>query len=181
MNINRREFNCALVMSVGSVALRRFPAQTMRVNGKRIMDHIVALAEFAKNPQGGASRVAYSDADKQGREYVLGLLRAAKLDVKIDAAGNLIGRRAGSASNLKPLLVGSHIDTVPEGGNYDGVVGSLGRLRAPVTTPRTWPDSAPLAYLRPERRRNQPLSTRILSTGRYRERCERTAPHPAQS
>ena len=134
MNINRREFNYGLVISVGSLALRRFPAQTtLRVNGKRIMDHILALAEFGKNPQGGASRVAYSDADKQGREYVLGLLRDAKLDVGIDAAGNLIGRRVGSASNLKPLLIGSHIDTVPEGGNYDGVVGSMGAIEVAQT------------------------------------------------
>ena len=129
MNINRREFNYGLIISVGSLALRRFPTQkTIRVNGKRIMDHIFALAEFGKNPQGGASRVAYSDADKQGREYVLGLLRDAKLDVKIDAAGNLIGRRAGIASNVQPMLIGSHIDTVPEGGNYDGVVGSMAAI-----------------------------------------------------
>jgi len=134
MNINRREFNYGLVLSAGSLVLARFPSQTaIRVNGKRIMDHILALAEFGKNPQGGASRVAYSDADRQGREYVLGLLRDAKLDVKIDAAGNLIGRRAGSASNLKPLLIGSHIDTVPEGGNYDGVVGSMGAIEVAQT------------------------------------------------
>jgi len=134
MNINRREFNYGLIMSVGWLALPRFPAQTtLRVNGKRIMDHIQALAEFGKNPQGGASRVAYSDADKQGREYVLGLLRDAKLEVAIDAAGNLIGRRAGIAGNLKPMLIGSHIDTVPEGGNYDGVVGSMGAIEVAQT------------------------------------------------
>ena len=127
MKINRRQFNYGLAFSVCSLALRPFPFQSSpRVNGKRLMDHILALAEFGKNPQGGASRVAYSDADKQGREYVLGLLRDAKLEVQIDAAGNLIGRRSGSAANLKPLLIGSHIDTVPEGGNYDGVVGSMG-------------------------------------------------------
>jgi len=134
MNINRREFNYGLIISVGSLTLRRFPAQTtLRVNGKRIMDHILALAEFGKNPQGGASRVAYSDADKQGREYVLGLLRDAKLNVVIDAAGNLVGRRAGIAGNLKPMLIGSHIDTVPEGGNYDGVVGSMGAIEVAQT------------------------------------------------
>lgn len=134
MNINRREFNYGLVISVGSLALRRFPTQTaMRVNGKRIMDHILALAEFGKNPQGGASGVAYSDADKQGREYVLGLLRDAKLDVTIDAAGNLIGRRTGSVNDIRPLLIGSHIDTVPEGGNYDGVVGSMGAIEVAQT------------------------------------------------
>ena len=132
--INRREFNYSLLISIASVALRRFPAQTtLRVNSKRLMDHILALAEFGKNPQGGASRVAYSDADKQGREYVLGLLRDAKLDVGIDAAGNLVGRRAGIAGNLNPLLIGSHIDTVPEGGNYDGVVGSMGAIEVAQT------------------------------------------------
>jgi N-carbamoyl-L-amino-acid hydrolase len=98
------------------------------------MKHLHALAEFGKNPQGGVSRVAYSDADKQGREYVLGLMRDAKLDVLVDAAGNLIGRRpAGSASRLKPLLIGSHVDTVPEGGNYDGVVGSMGAIEVAHT------------------------------------------------
>ena len=134
MNINRRQFNYGLVISVGSLAFRRISAQTsIRVNGKRIIDHILALAEFGKNPQGGASRVAYSEADKLGREYVLTLLRDAKLEVKIDAAGNLIGRRAGSAANLKPLLIGSHVDTVPEGGNYDGVVGSMGAIEVAQT------------------------------------------------
>lgn len=135
MNISRRQFNYGLVVSLGSFALRPLPSQqsVIRVNGKRIMDHIFALAEFGKNPQGGVSRVAYSDADKQGREYVLGLMRSAKLDVKIDAAGNLIGRRAGSAGGLAPLLIGSHVDSVPEGGNYDGVVGSMGAIEVAQT------------------------------------------------
>jgi N-carbamoyl-L-amino-acid hydrolase len=134
MKTTRREFNYALLLGLCSLSFRHATAQTaLRVNGDRIMKHIHALAEFGKNPQGGVSRVAYSDADKQGREYVLGLLRDAKLDVTIDAAGNLIGRRAGSASGLKPLLIGSHIDSVPEGGNYDGVVGSLGAIEVAQT------------------------------------------------
>ncbi len=134
MRTTRREFNYALLLSLCSLSLRDSFAQTqLRVNGDRIMGHINALAEFGKNPQGGVSRIAYSDADKQGREYVLGLLRDAKLDVSIDAAGNLIGKRAGSASGLKPLLIGSHVDSVPEGGNYDGVVGSMGAIEVAQT------------------------------------------------
>jgi len=134
MKTTRREFNCALLLSLCSVSFRHSSAQPqLRVNSDRIMKHIHALAEFGKNPQGGVSRVAYSDADKQGREYVLGLLREAKLDVSIDAAGNLIGRRTGASSGLKPLLIGSHIDTVPEGGNYDGVVGSIGAIEVAHT------------------------------------------------
>lgn len=134
MKISRRHFNYGLIVSLGALPFRSFLAQApLRVNGQRIMDHILALAEFGKNPQGGASRVAYSDADKQGREYVLGLMRAARLDVTIDAAGNLIGRRGGSATGLAPLLIGSHVDTVPEGGNYDGVVGSIGAIEVTHT------------------------------------------------
>jgi len=133
MKISRRQFNCGLIVSLGSLSISRLPLQSqLRVNGKRIMEHILALAGFGKNPQGGVSRVAYSEADKQGREYVLGLMREAKLEVTIDAAGNLIGRRAGSA-NLAPLLIGSHVDSVPEGGNYDGVVGSIGAIEVAHT------------------------------------------------
>ncbi|HEV8427694.1 MAG TPA: M20 family metallo-hydrolase [Pyrinomonadaceae bacterium] len=133
MKINRRQFTYSMMATLGWLSVPWQPQSTLRVSGKRIMDHILALAEFGKNPQGGASRIAYSEADKQGREYVLTLLRDAKLEVKIDAAGNLIGRRAGSANNLKPLLIGSHIDTVPEGGNYDGVVGSMGAIEVAQT------------------------------------------------
>src|ERR1044072_1745226 len=107
MLINRRQFNYALMGGLLVLPLRGIPLQPgLAVNGKRILDHILALAELGKHPEGGVSRVAYSDADKQGRESVLGLMRAAKLDVKIDAAGNLIGRRAGSATGLAPLLIG---------------------------------------------------------------------------
>src|ERR1044072_5425812 len=134
MTINRRQFNHRVIGGLLAWPLRGIPLQSaLRVNGKRIMDHILALAEFGKNPQVGASRVAYSDADKHGREYVLGLLKAARLNVKIDAAGNLSGKRPGSDNNLKPLLIGSHIDSVPEGGNYDGVVGSLGAIEVAQT------------------------------------------------
>src|SRR5215510_12668737 len=106
-------------------------AQTVsqpRVNGQRIMQHLHALSEFGKNPQGGVSRVAYTDADRQGREYAMRLMREAGLDVSIDAAGNIVGTRAGTDPSLKPLLIGSHIDSVPEGGNYDGDVGSLSAI-----------------------------------------------------
>jgi N-carbamoyl-L-amino-acid hydrolase len=129
MKINRRQFNHGFILSLGAISLPAFSFQSpLRVNGERIMGHIFALAEFGKNPQGGVSRVAYSEADKQGREYVLRLMREARLDVTIDAAGNLLGRRAGTSDSRPPMLIGSHIDTVPEGGNYDGVVGSMGAI-----------------------------------------------------
>jgi beta-ureidopropionase / N-carbamoyl-L-amino-acid hydrolase len=134
MPINRREFTYGVALSLGALPLYRFPFQPqLRVNSERLMTHIRGLAEFGTNPQGGVSRVAYSDADKQGREYVMGLMKDASLDVTIDAAGNIVGRRPGSVPKLVPLILGSHIDTVPEGGNYDGVVGSLGAIEVAQT------------------------------------------------
>ena len=105
----------------------------LRVNGQRINAHLAALSEFGKNPQGGVTRLAYSEADLQGRKYAMGLMRDAKLDVSVDLVGNIVGRRAGSEAKLPPLVIGSHIDSVPEGGNYDGDVGSIGAIEVAQT------------------------------------------------
>lgn len=102
--------------------------RSLRVNSARIEQRILRLAEFGKNPQGGVSRVAFSEADSQGRAYIKSLMREAGLTVRVDAAGNVIGRREGRDSTLPPILSGSHIDSVPNGGNYDGDVGVLGAI-----------------------------------------------------
>lgn len=99
-----------------------------RVNGERLNAHLAELSKFGRNDMGGVSRVAYSEFDRQGRAYTTGLMRAAGLDVSVDSAGNIWGRRAGTEPALKPLIFGSHIDSVPEGGNFDGPVGSLGAI-----------------------------------------------------
>src|SRR5215472_5792813 len=117
---------CLLVLSC-LPAMAQTPAP-LRVNGHRINDHLSALSQFGRNPQGGVSRMAYSEADLQGRKYAMSLMQEAGLQVRIDAAGNIVGSRPGSDSNLKPLLIGSHIDSVPSGGNYDGDVGSLSAI-----------------------------------------------------
>jgi N-carbamoyl-L-amino-acid hydrolase len=132
--MNRRQFNLSLLCGAATIGLPRWRSQPgLRVNGPRIVEHLTALSQFGKNPQGGVSRVAFSEADRLGREYVVGLMRAAGLDVSIDAAGNIIGRRDGSDSTLKPLVMGSHIDSVPEGGNFDGDVGSLSAIEVAQT------------------------------------------------
>lgn len=133
MTITRRLFNQSLFMTAGAFWLTRFPQPQLQVNGQRIINNLNALSAFGKNPQGGVSRVAYSEADLKGREFVSRLMRDARLDVMIDAAANIIGRRKGSENNLPPLLFGSHVDSVPEGGNYDGVVGSLGAIEVAHT------------------------------------------------
>jgi N-carbamoyl-L-amino-acid hydrolase len=97
-------------------------------NAARLEQRIAELAKFGANPEGGVSRVAFSAADVAGREYIKGLMRDAGLTVRVDTAGNIIGRRDGSDPKLPAIMSGSHIDSVPGGGNYDGDVGVLGAI-----------------------------------------------------
>jgi len=99
-----------------------------RADAGRLEGRIVELGRFGANPEGGVSRVAFSDADIAGRDYVKSLMRGAGLEVQVDTAGNIIGRRAGSEPGLPTIMTGSHIDSVPQGGNYDGDVGVLGAI-----------------------------------------------------
>ncbi len=132
--MNRREFNLSLLFTAGAVALPPSPSQSgLRVNGQRVNRRLSELSKYGKTPEGGTHRLAYTEADLEGREYAMKAMREAKLDVAIDAAGNLVGRRPGGDPNLKPLIIGSHIDSVPEGGSYDGDVGSMGAIEVAQT------------------------------------------------
>lgn len=91
------------------------------------------LATFGANAEGGIDRVAFSDANLEARDWVAGLLREAGYDTATDFAGNLIGRREGSEPGRRPIAFGSHIDSVPGGGNFDGQVGSMGALEVATT------------------------------------------------
>ena len=99
-----------------------------KVNQERIVQRIKALGGYGQNDQGGKIRVAFSEADVEGRNYVMGLMKEVGLEVHIDYAGNIIGRRKGRYNDRKPIVFGSHIDTVPNGGDYDGCLGSIGAL-----------------------------------------------------
>jgi N-carbamoyl-L-amino-acid hydrolase len=94
----------------------------------RMEERIEALSAFGTNPDGGVSRVAFSPADIEGRAYITGLMQAAGLEVRLDTAGNIIGRREGGDPNLPVIMFGSHIDSVPGGGNYDGDVGVIAAI-----------------------------------------------------
>ncbi len=103
-------------------------AQDMKVNGDRLNSTLQELAKIGKNDNGGSDRIGFSDYDLEGREYVMGLMKNAGLEVSIDASGNIIGSRVGSEPNLMKISFGSHIDEVPNGGDYDGPVGALSAL-----------------------------------------------------
>ncbi len=104
------------------------PQNKLRVDAKRLQQRITALAQFGLTPEGGVNRVAFSQEEVQAREHLKETFQAAGLAISVDAAGNLIGRKAGRENTLPPILVGSHIDTVPHGGKYDGALGVLAAL-----------------------------------------------------
>lgn len=125
--MRRREF----LVSISALAFSRSPDLT--VNGFRVNNHLKELSRFGRTPEGGISRVAYSNAGLKGREHTIQLMQNAGLDVITDYAGNLVGRKAGSDPNLPPIMFGSHIDSVPHGGNYDGQVGAMGAIEVAHT------------------------------------------------
>ena len=102
--------------------------QIILASAERMQQRIQALSRFGANPQGGVSRVAFSKADIEGREYIKDLMEQAGLEVRLDTAGNIIGKREGSDPDLPVIMFGSHIDSVPGGGNYDGDVGVIGAI-----------------------------------------------------
>ena len=110
-----------------SLAQNSATAQGFHVNSARLQATLVKLSEFGRNADGGVTRLGYSGVEMAAQKYVMGLMRDAGLTVRMDAAGNIFGRRAGSA-DLPVLLFGSHIDSVVHGGNFDGDVGSLGAI-----------------------------------------------------
>jgi N-carbamoyl-L-amino-acid hydrolase len=116
----------ALCLTISAAALAEPPPPA--ANAERIQKRIKALSAFGANPEGGVSRVAFSAADIAGREYIKSLMRDAGLEVRVDTAGNIIGRRAGTDPSLPVIMSGSHIDSVPGGGNYDGDVGVIGAI-----------------------------------------------------
>ncbi|NER13602.1 hydantoinase/carbamoylase family amidase [Leptobacterium flavescens] len=110
-----------------------FQDNSPKVNQQRLEATIFELAKFGRNETGGTSRVAFSQADLEGRKYVIELMKKTGLEVSVDFAGNIIGRRKGKDPSKKPIAFGSHIDTVPDGGNYDGCVGSMSAIEVMQT------------------------------------------------
>lgn len=128
MNIKTTSLVILSLLSTSFTLAQQSKPITVEVNPDRIERRIFELAEFGKNDKGENYRVAYSDGDIAGRAYFMDLMKKAGLEVRVDAAGNIIGKREGTDPNLKPIAFGSHIDMVPNGGNYDGAYGSITAL-----------------------------------------------------
>ena len=131
----RREFLARTVTTGAALAPALLQARTSGavqdgVLDERVAARMEAIGRIGSTPERGAFRTAGSDADLAARERFAAWLREAGLEVRTDLAGNLLGRLPGSDPSILPLMAGSHLDSVPEGGNFDGVAGSIAALEA---------------------------------------------------
>lgn len=104
------------------------PGENLRINGDRLWDSIHEMAEIGPGVAGGNNRQTLTDADGEGRHLFRRWCEAAGMTVGVDKMGTMFARREGTEPDLDPVYVGSHLDTQPTGGRYDGVLGVLGGL-----------------------------------------------------
>jgi N-carbamoyl-L-amino-acid hydrolase len=100
----------------------------LKINGERLWESLMAMAEIGATAGGGSCRLALSEEDKAGRELFAHWCREAGLTLSVDRIGNLFARRQGTDPDAAPVMMGSHLDTQPEGGRFDGVYGVLAGL-----------------------------------------------------
>jgi N-carbamoyl-L-amino-acid hydrolase len=103
-------------------------ATNQRIDGRRLWDSLMAMAEIGATPKGGVRRLTLTDVDRQGRERFRAWCEALGLTVRVDAIGNMFARREGRDPDRKPVLFGSHLDSQPSGGKFDGALGVIAGL-----------------------------------------------------
>jgi N-carbamoyl-L-amino-acid hydrolase len=101
---------------------------SLRVNGERLWHSLMELARIGATAKGGVKRLALTDLDRQGRDRFVGWAREAAMETRVDAIGNLFARRPGLEADAPPVVMGSHLDSQPSGGKFDGAYGVLAGL-----------------------------------------------------
>jgi N-carbamoyl-L-amino-acid hydrolase len=132
--MKRRDFVQQLSAAAALPLLRvgGTPAAPLHVDGARLNGWLAQFDRIGRTA-GGINRVAYSESDLAGRAFVIDRFREAGLDPRLDAAGNILGHLDGADGSRKPILIGSHVDSVTDGGNYDGPVGSFAAVEVART------------------------------------------------
>ncbi len=104
------------------------PAANLKINGDRLWDSLMEMAKIGPGVAGGNNRQTVTDEDGEGRALFADWCKAAGMSMGVDTMGNMFARREGTDPEALPVYVGSHLDTQPTGGKYDGVLGVLGGL-----------------------------------------------------
>ncbi|MDM8540861.1 Zn-dependent hydrolase [Desulfococcaceae bacterium HSG9] len=102
--------------------------ENLRVNGKRLQQTLEDMAKIGATPAGGVQRLTLSDEDKAARDLFVQWLKELNLEITIDEMGNIFGKRDGKNNDLAPVLSGSHVDSQPKGGRFDGILGVMTAL-----------------------------------------------------
>jgi beta-ureidopropionase / N-carbamoyl-L-amino-acid hydrolase len=106
------------------------PSQNLRIDGQRLWDALMHTAQIGATPKGGICRLTLTDLDRQVRDWFKAQCEALGCTVTVDEVGTMFARRPGKNATLPPIAMGSHLDTQPTGGKFDGVLGVLGALEA---------------------------------------------------
>lgn len=104
------------------------PSDNLRINSERLWDSLQEMAEIGPGVRGGNNRQTLTDSDREGRQLFQRWCEAAGMTVAVDSMGTMFARREGTDPDALPVMMGSHLDTQPTGGRYDGVLGVLGGL-----------------------------------------------------
>jgi len=102
----------------------------LRINGGRLQGSLEEMAKIGETPGGGVQRLTLTDEDKQARDLFVQWLKELDLEITIDEMGSIFGKRPGKNNDLPPVMSGSHIDSQPKGGRFDGILGVMGPLEA---------------------------------------------------
>jgi N-carbamoyl-L-amino-acid hydrolase len=105
----------------------------IRIDPERLWDSLMQMAKIGATPKGGVKRLTLTDLDHQGRDRFVGWCKEAGLAVSVDGVGNIFARRAGRSDALPPVVSGSHLDTQPSGGRFDGCYGVMAALEVART------------------------------------------------
>ena len=103
-------------------------ASNLRIDGARLWQSLMDMAEIGPGVAGGNRRLALTDEDKAGRDLFVRWCRDAGMSIRVDRMGNVFARREGTDPDAAPVMTGSHLDTQPHGGRFDGVYGVLAGL-----------------------------------------------------
>ena len=140
----------------------------LTINPQRLWDQLMETARFGGTAKGGIKRLTLTDEDKQVRDWFKAQCEALGCTVTVDSVGNMFARRSGRHDDLPPIAMGSHLDTQPTGGKFDGVLGVLGALEALRTMVETgYETNAPIEVVNWTNEEGSRFAPAMVASGTY--------------
>ena len=144
------------------------PAQNLTIDPQKLWDAIMETAKFGATAKGGIKRLTLSDDDKRVRDWFKAACEVLGCTVTVDAVGNMFAVRPGKRADVPPIALGSHLDTQPTGGKFDGVLGVLGALEALRTLVATgYETNAPIVLVNWTNEEGSRFAPAMLCSGVY--------------